>query len=207
MRALVLALVLAATPAFGNADLEARARAGDASAQIALGRSIADGGQAPADPAAAIRWFRMAADQGSGEGLYELALAHLRGAGVERDASRARELFAKAWDAGFAGGAYQLGLMDRRGLGQAPDLASSVRWLTRAAEKGHALAQARLGVDHLEGTGTPQNAFEAYVWLKLASQNGAPAILPQLKRAAASLDSAQTAAADREIARRGSTKP
>ena len=60
----------------GSADLRARAGQGDLTAQVALGDLFAAGDGVPQDEAEALRWYRMATDQGSTEavsGIHRIA--------------------------------------------------------------------------------------------------------------------------------------
>ena len=61
--------------------LRVRAEAGDAGAQNDLGLSYAHGEGVPQDGAEAVRWYRLAADQGFARAQYSLGFMHDNGAG------------------------------------------------------------------------------------------------------------------------------
>jgi TPR repeat protein len=67
---------------------EAAAKTGNASCQIFLGILYSEGKGVKADPVAAARWFRLAAEQGNPVGALNLGLAYERGTGVPKDMRR-----------------------------------------------------------------------------------------------------------------------
>lgn len=60
-------------------DLAAKAAAGDAKAQTALGRAYADGNGVPQDFQEALRWYRKASSQGNGEAENEIGILYRYG--------------------------------------------------------------------------------------------------------------------------------
>jgi len=60
----------------GIADLRARAGQGDLTAQVALGDIYAEGDGVSQDEAEAVRWYRLAAEQGNAEA--QLALGGMQ---------------------------------------------------------------------------------------------------------------------------------
>jgi TPR repeat protein len=143
--ALVLIPISAQTPAIVP-DLLAKANAGDAAAQVAVGEHYA------ADAAAmhnvtqageayktAAEWYRKAAGQGSVAGQMHLAVLYRDG-----------------------------------GKGFPRDMAQAAEWYRKAAEQGDVTAQASLGVLYSIGMGVPHNDVEAYFWLDLAASVKGP---------------------------------
>jgi hypothetical protein len=143
--ALVLIPISAQTPAIVP-DLLAKANAGDAAAQVAVGEHYA------ADAAAmhnvtqageayktAAEWYRKAAGQGSVAGQMHLAVLYRDG-----------------------------------GKGFPRDMAQAAEWYRKAAEQGDVTAQASLGVLYSIGQGVPHNDVEAYFWLYLAASVKGP---------------------------------
>jgi len=84
--------------------------------------------------AAAVKWYRKAADQGNATGQVNLGLMYEQGRGVARDEAEAVKWYRKAADQGDATGQANLGLMYEQGRGVAKDLAAAQRWLAKAAE-------------------------------------------------------------------------
>jgi len=86
----VFAVTLAALPiqAFAAADitqLTADANAGKAEAQFQLGNAYMKGDGVPANPAEALKWCRMAAEQDYVPAEMQLSLKYLNGTGVTAD--------------------------------------------------------------------------------------------------------------------------
>lgn len=80
------------------AEIQRRAQRGDADAQVDLGTMYELGMGLPRDGIEALRWYRLAADQGNVYGQYFSGLLLGRGrAGVTRDLDAAAGWFAKAY--------------------------------------------------------------------------------------------------------------
>ena len=89
---------------------------GHAAAQVSLGTMYAFGRGVPKDHAEAVRWYRMAAEQGNAE-----AVRWLR----------------RAAEQGNAAAQANLGRMYANGQGVPKDYAEAARWYRKAAEQGH----------------------------------------------------------------------
>jgi hypothetical protein len=86
--------------------LTAKADAGDAKAQLALGRlyesgALAPDGSAQHDYAGAAYWYRQASDRAEAQGIYQLALLYHDGLGVPADRSQSFQLLQKAAEANY----------------------------------------------------------------------------------------------------------
>ena len=92
----------------GNADAEFAlgfahtlgAGVGNAAAQNSMGCSYYWGQGVEQDYTEAVKWLRMAADQGKGIALFNLGNAYAEGHGVERDYRKALSLYEAALDKG-----------------------------------------------------------------------------------------------------------
>ena len=87
----------------------------------------------PEDSAKAVKWYRLAADQGLAEAQHNLGVMYYNGHGVLQDYATALEWYRKAADQGFAGAQINLGRMYADGRGVPQDnaeaaLSSSSRW-------------------------------------------------------------------------------
>jgi hypothetical protein len=139
------------------------------------GRYLAGEGVAP-DRKEAVKWFRLAADQGLGEAQYNLGVLYAAGDGVAKDPAAAMKWYRLAADQKIAKAQYALGTMYATGKGVARDDAEAIKWYRKAAEQGYAVAQSHLGVKYLEGAGVAKDGAEAARWFrKAAEQNYAPA--------------------------------
>ena len=77
-------------------DLVKRAEQGDLKSGLELAKSYLTGRGVKRDYTEALRWFRIAAEDGSGEAEYYLANCYYKGIGVEKDYKRALDYFLKA---------------------------------------------------------------------------------------------------------------
>ncbi|MBF0308919.1 MAG: CHAT domain-containing protein [Magnetococcales bacterium] len=109
------------------AVLEPQAQSGDPSAQVKLG-DLFLGGRSPEDDAKAIKWYRLAADQGSAEAQAKLGVIYFMGQGVEKDYKEALSWFGKAAQQGHAGARYHLGLMHAEGFGVPRNPEEARKW-------------------------------------------------------------------------------
>jgi hypothetical protein len=127
--------------------MQAKANAGDAAAQVALGEHYAqaaatdhDKTQMVGDYQQELAWYRKAADQNDISGEMHIAALYRDGGGktIPRDMEQA------------------------------------AAWYRRAADQGDPTAQATLGVLYSFGQGVPQDYVEAYFWLDLAASVSGP---------------------------------
>ncbi|AZG12386.1 tetratricopeptide repeat protein [Cupriavidus pauculus] len=132
------------TLAAGRADLplawqqlDAAARAGDIGAAYYLGLLYRGGYGRTPDPAAAARWFRVAADGGVAHAMFLLANAYREGEGVARDDARAVAWYEAAAEREHPASIQALAMAYRDGgLGLPRDAA---QYRQHMAETAHAL--------------------------------------------------------------------
>ena len=111
------------------------------------------------DYSAAMKWYRMAADQGNAQfAVQSRRSCTTNGRGVAQDYSAAMKWYRMAADQGLAQVQCNLGFMYHQGLGVAPGLFSGDEVVRMAADQGHAEAQCGLGNMYNQGRGIPQNA-------------------------------------------------
>ncbi len=150
--------------------LRARAVAGDAGAQLALGNAYDAGDGVPQDVARAIEWYRRAATRGHVEAQVSLALLYLDARQVPRDPARAVEWLERAAGRGDAFAQYTLGGVLESGDEQVPpDLVAAARWYRRAAEQDYAPAQLSLGRMYEDGRVIPRDVRQAADWYRRAA--------------------------------------
>lgn len=130
-----------------DSALLAKANAGDASAQVAVGELYAQAAATEHDKARMagdyqqeLAWYRKAADQSNIPGEMLLAALYRDGGGktIPRDMEQA------------------------------------AAWYRKAADQGDPTAQGTLGVLYSIGQGVPHNDVEAYFWLDLAASVKGP---------------------------------
>ena len=133
---------------FRNLDSEIRewrqrAEQGDQVSQAKLGNLYRLGFGVAKDDAEAVKWYRLAAEQG--------------GESVPRGRGAAR---------------FRLGLMYAAGEGVPKDDAEAVKWFRLVAERGEALGMAQFSLGSMYANGwesVPQDLVLAYAWTNLAT--------------------------------------
>ena len=122
-----------------------RAEQGHAFYQATLGIMYLEGDGVPKNDAEAVKWFRMAAEQGD-------AGSHL----------------------GVVTAQFYLGLVYVNGWGVPQDFLEAVKWYHMAAERGHAISQYSLGLLYRGGAFgiVPQDLVQAYAWFNIVAAQG-----------------------------------
>ena len=107
----------------------------------------------PQDAAEAVRWYRLAAEQGLASAQHNLGFMYANGTGVPQDDAEAARWVRLAAEQGLAVAQFNLGSWYGTGAGVAQDDAEAARWYRLAAEQGDAVAQGGLGFMYANGTG------------------------------------------------------
>jgi len=121
------------------------------------------------DLVAVFEALEPAAEAGDAEAQFELALMHLNGMAVAKDARVAATWLRQASELGHTEAQFLFGSMIYRGEGVPQDHREALHWFRRAAMAGHAEAQLNLGLMHERGDGTRQDDVRAHMWLNLAA--------------------------------------
>lgn len=160
---ILFGLVLVAAMVAGPA-----ARAGDATTgflalnthpldQFNLAVRYAKGLGVAKDDRAAVKWYRLSAEQGHALSQFNLAVRYFRGSGVTKNRREAVNWFRRAAEQGQVHAQFNLGLRYARGEGVAKDFAEAVHWYRRAAEQGHIHARFNLAVRYARGEGVARD--------------------------------------------------
>jgi hypothetical protein len=157
---------------------------GDAVSQRRLGILYEDGIGVKADHKEAIRWFRLAADQGDSEAQRRLAnlyLAHESGTAAVADIWKYLQSAINQGNmtAMADGGLFNLYDFD---AGNQDAAAEAVKYFTKSAEAGNDVGQMRLGRAYSLGLGVARDARLAQRWLSLAALQGNADAIFFLKR-------------------------
>lgn len=135
--------------------LTAKADAGDAKAQLALGKiyqygTLSPDGNAQPDYAGAAYWYHQASDRGEAQAAYELAILYRDGLGVPSSSSQAFELLRKAADANYAPA---MSLLSDAYADQRTPVSGerATYWATKAANAGDPKGWLTLGFEYNEG--------------------------------------------------------
>jgi clan AA aspartic protease (TIGR02281 family) len=124
------------------------------------------------DYAAALNWYRKAADQGLAVAQNNLGMMHEKGQGVAQDYAAALNWYRKAADQGYAPAQHSLGFMYDSGRGVLKDDVAAASWYRKAADQGDAHAQSNLGIMYAQGRGVTQDYAAALNWYRKAADQG-----------------------------------
>jgi TPR repeat protein len=147
------------------------AAAGNAQAQLALGRIYSAGDLTRADPLRAVAHYQQAAEQGEAAALTELGLL------LQSDLGPAvTACFTRAAMQGDAQAQFSLAQRLERGSGgdkaSPKDLPKAFVWYEKAALQGLPAAMSAVGVAYLRGLGAPCDAKRALAWLQKGADLG-----------------------------------
>jgi TPR repeat protein len=120
--------------------LKRRATAGDADAQVDLGRMFETGAGVPKNLQTAVSWYKKASDKGSATGMCNYGTMLIYGWGCKQDQKAALALFEKAAENGSLIAEYELGVVYEQGLGVTADYEKAVEHYKAAALAGVAPA-------------------------------------------------------------------
>lgn len=134
------------------------------------------------EEAEAMRWYRLATEQGLAEAQNKLGVMYFYGRGVVQNYAEAVRWFRQAAEQGHAEAQTSLGVMYAEGQGVVQNYAEAVRWYRLAAEQGHAEAQFGMGVMYAYGQGVAQDDAEAVRWYRLAAAQGYALAQDELRR-------------------------
>ena len=122
-----------------------RAEAGDAKAQMELGRHLSthgdgEAGDFEACKKNAVKWFTKSAEKGNVMAQLYLGDCYHNGEGVNRDEKEAAKWYTKSAEKGNAKAQLKLGMHYFNSLGGAEDEKEAAKWLTKSAEQSNAEA-------------------------------------------------------------------
>lgn len=140
------------------------AAAGDAQAQFLMGAVYDAGIGVGMHKAEAVKWYRLASEQGYAPAAYNLGHIFATGDGVVADDAEAFRQFLRGAEAGDAPSACRLGLIYLNGIGVPSDLNKAFKWYSESAGKGYPLAMTNLGLLYMNGFGVEKNEAEASRW-------------------------------------------
>ena len=196
------AAALAAMLAVGGAALAGDSGADTVSPQAlyTLGRNLEHGIGQPRDPAAALAWYRRAAEQGHARAQFEVGDALRYGSGVAPDLPAAVGWLEQAADGGKTLAAIALGDLFEQGTELPRDPARAARHYRVAAAGGNAYAQSALATLYDRGDGVAADPVEAWSLHELAWRGGLCTRPQDRERLWASLSEDARDAARRRVA-------
>ena len=109
----------------------------DAEAQFELGLRLAWGlEETKKDQQAALKWFRLAAEQGHPKAQTQLGMAYQKGRGTKRDIQESVKWMRKGADQGHPKAQFEMGVYYRDGKGVPQDRVLGLMWLLLSQQKG-----------------------------------------------------------------------
>ncbi|OGA36213.1 MAG: hypothetical protein A3G80_02400 [Betaproteobacteria bacterium RIFCSPLOWO2_12_FULL_62_13b] len=121
----------------------------------------------------ALRWYRIAASNGSAKAQHALAKHYENGIGVEKDLATAFHWEYKAARGGSKRAQDNLAWMYWDGIGVAENIDEAVKWFTLRAEAGSTDAQCALAYFYEYGVKVWKSEARADYWYKKATRDGA----------------------------------
>lgn len=121
------------------------------------------------DEEAAAEHFRRAAELGSDEAAFQLAIMYEHGRGVAASMRRAMEWYHQAAEAGNEKAQFNLAHLYATGRNMDKDAAEAAKWYRKSAEQNNPHAQFALGLMLFFGEAeVARDLVESYTWLTLA---------------------------------------
>jgi TPR repeat protein/peptidoglycan hydrolase-like protein with peptidoglycan-binding domain len=151
-------------------ELRARANANEIIAMEELARRLVQGVGVTKDQQAGAGWLLRAAQRGSAQSAFNVAVMYERGFVVERDSTKAIEWYRKAVAANLAMAKHNLALLLRDGKGAPRDGKEAVELLRSAALQGMAASMFTLGDIYERGDAAPKDAATALAWFAITAE-------------------------------------
>ena len=107
----------------------------------------------------------------AGQGLYELAMKHIYGDGVQEDNELAAKLLTQAHEIGHTEATYNLGICYHYGYGTAVDLAKAYDLYLESANGGYGKGMELVGRFYNRGIYVEKNRKQAEYWLQKAVES------------------------------------
>ncbi|KAF0096483.1 MAG: localization factor PodJL, partial [Rhodospirillaceae bacterium] len=151
-------------------ELRDRADAGSIAAMEELARRLVQGIGMPKDPQVGAGWLMRAAQSGSAQSAFNVAVMYERGFMLERNFARAIEWYRRAVEADLAIAKHNLALMLREGKGTARNGKEAIELLQSAARQGMAASMFSLGEIYERGDAVPKDLPMAMAWFAIAAE-------------------------------------
>lgn len=122
-----------------------------------------------------LREYRaLSAYMNAGKSLYELAMKHIYGDGVEEDNEQAVKLLTRAHDMGHVEASYNLGICYHYGYGTETDLEKAFELYLESAKGGYGKGMEVAGRFYNRGIYVEKNRERAEYWLRKAMESSDP---------------------------------
>ncbi|MDP3160594.1 MAG: tetratricopeptide repeat protein, partial [Reyranella sp.] len=151
-------------------ELRIKANANEIVAMEELARRLVQGVGVTKDQQAGAGWLLRAAQRGSAQSAFNVAVMYERGFVVERDSTKAIEWYRKAVAANMAMAKHNLALLLRDGKGAPRDGKEAVELLRSATLQGMAASMFTLGDIYERGDAAPKDAATALAWFAITAE-------------------------------------
>ena len=163
--------------AFWNRNQDTRqlmemVKAGDASAQTALGQRYELGHGVERNRDKAVKWYQRAIEQDNPLAMFLLGQMYETDAQSDRDYRRAARLYMRAADQDHAAAQARLAQLYELGLGVPQDFTAAATWYTAAAKQWKLSEHYPLGSTYAIGRGDKKNSSDAIRWFERAAALG-----------------------------------
>jgi TPR repeat protein/WD40 repeat protein len=149
------------------------AELGHAGAQASLGYMYDKGyGPDPGGPSKAVRWTRMAAEQGQMVAMSNMGWYQRIGKGAPKDLTESLRWYRQSAEAGFVKANYEMGRIYKYAYGVQRDDRQAFDWFMKAADKGYAKAQFEVGYAYANARGVELDYQAAMRWYRKAADQG-----------------------------------
>lgn len=132
------------------------------------------GQQAAPDLKTAVKWLRIAAENGHAEAMYNLGIAYHHGKGAKKDLQEAIRIYRKAAELGNGKAMRNLATLYETGQGVEQDLGSAFTLYEQSAQTGLPDSQLKTALMLLSGEGVVADPIKARFWLNLSAANHNP---------------------------------
>ncbi len=163
---------LAENPDQAASFVRETALSGLAEAQVGWAHMLLDGYGVERDAIAAVRWFRLAADQENIDAYNMLGRCYERGWGVAADPFEAMHWFERAAAKGHDWAQFNLATVMLATYGEQTDLPRALSLLVSSARAGNAKAMNMLGRWREQGWDRRPKRRSAALWFRWAAEGG-----------------------------------
>ena len=164
-------------------SLLVKANQGDSEAQLLIGHAYEEGGylfggEIEQDYVLAAKFYRMAAELGNTEAMFQLGMKYTGCWNADgedviiNDDDEVVKWIMLSAENGHIGAQNLLGTMYRSGSYIEENLDEAIKWFKLAANQGHVYSQTYLGYMYNIGEGVDQDYSEAMKWTRLAAAQG-----------------------------------
>ena len=141
-----------------------KAEAGEPRSMTLMGLFYLTAPAGVCDYAAAMIWFRKAADKGDPNAMFGIGAMYQRGDGVAKDPAKSAQWILKAAQGGNVPAMFAIATYYEHGYGVAQNDAEASRWYRICADKGDQGCMGALSIRYHFGRGLPKDEAKSDYW-------------------------------------------